>query len=64
MSTFQQNEQGTPSIPAATTQLLYPKTDGQYIMASDGIEKKIITSRDLPAAIVQLNTCITLVGGL
>jgi hypothetical protein len=44
MSTLQQTEQTAPSVPAASTQLLYPKVGGMYIMAADGVEKQIIVS--------------------
>jgi len=63
MSTLQQTEQATPSIPASTTQLLYPKVGGQYIMGSDGIEKQIIDSRSLAQAESMLNMYINISGG-
>jgi hypothetical protein len=51
MSTLQQTEQTTPSVPSANQQLIYPKVGGMYIMASDGIEKQILDSRSSNQAI-------------
>jgi hypothetical protein len=64
MSTFTQTEQATPSIPASTTQLLYPKVGGQFIMASDGVERQLLDTRSLVNTESVLNMYVNLFGGI
>lgn len=47
MSTLQQTEQSAPTPPSANQQVTYPKVGGQYRMASDGVEKRLL---DTPSA--------------
>ena len=64
MSTLQQTEQTTPATPAAGTQLAYPKVGGQFVVASDGIEKQLLDSRALAMCTTQLDMNIWYSGGL
>ena len=64
MSTLTTVEQNTPATPVATNQIQYPKVGGQFIMASDGIEKQILDSRSLASTESILNMYINLSGGI
>jgi hypothetical protein len=64
MSTLTQVEQTTPSVPSAGTQILYPKVGGQYVMASDGVEKQLLDNRSLANAESILNVAVSLFGGI
>lgn len=62
MSTLQQTEQTTPSVPAASTQLMYHKVGGVYVMAADGVEKQIIVSTSYAVAMAAASTQVTYFG--